>query len=265
MTSPNQNQPKAHITVFCLNLRFGLADDGPHNWEIRKQAYPNLLKKHPADFYAFQEANDFQTSYLQALLPDHKVIGQRSPAPDAWQNNVIFHHRRWTCRNSEHFYLSDTPHIPSKFEESQWPRQCTLGTFQKHHWQLTVINTHFDFKPEVQQKSAALIINRLKNIAPNQPVILMGDFNAGPHSPCVTQFTAGTTGFKSAFEPHRMGTHHNFQGIAKGEPIDWILYSGEIEKRDARMVTTPEAGIYPSDHFPLVAKFSYTIHKPACI
>jgi hypothetical protein len=27
------------IRFFCLNLRFGLADDGPDNWENRKRCY----------------------------------------------------------------------------------------------------------------------------------------------------------------------------------------------------------------------------------
>lgn len=257
MAAPTQNRPDGNITVFCLNLRFGLADDGPHNWEFRKHAYPSLIKQHPADFYAFQEANDFQTTYLQGLLADYDVVGQRSNAPDAWQNNVIFYHRRWTCRGSEHFYLSDTPDVPSKFKDSQWPRQCTLGIFQRDHLQLTVATTHLDFNSDVQQKSAVLIINRLKHTAQNhRPVILMGDFNADPDSTCMAAFTDGPVGLKSAFGPHQMGTYHNFQGTAKGEPIDWILYGGPIEKRDAKIVTASVADIYPSDHFPLVATFS---------
>lgn len=252
----NNIQSNTNMTVFCLNLRFGLADDGPHKWDIRKHAYPKLLEEYPADFYAFQEANDFQTTYLQELLSDYKVIGQRSNAPAYWQNNVIFFHRRWTCLNSEHFYLSDTPEVPSKFKESQWPRQCTMGLFQKEHLRLAVINTHLDFKADVQQKSAVLIMRRLKQMRSNRPVILMGDFNAGPTSSCMKAFTAGPVGFKSAFGPQPMGTFHNFKGLAEGDPIDWILYAGELEKTDSRMVTTPVADIYPSDHFPLVAAFN---------
>lgn len=249
------DRTKGHVRLFCLNLRFGLADDGPNNWENRKRAYPELLEKFPSDFYAFQEANDFQIEYLQNLLRDYDFIGQRRPAPDYWQNNVIFYHRRWECQSSEHFYLSDTPGVPSKLKGSRWPRQCTFGTFQANTFRLTVINTHFDFKPEVQRQSALLILKRLENTPPNLPVVLMGDLNAGPNSSCIAALTDKSVGFKSAFRPHMSGTHHKFQGVANGEPIDWILYRGGIEKKDSQIVTQPVSGVYPSDHFPLVASF----------
>lgn len=42
MAIPNKIQSNSNITVFCLSLRFGLADDAPHNWDIRKHAYPSL-------------------------------------------------------------------------------------------------------------------------------------------------------------------------------------------------------------------------------
>ena len=207
------------IKVFCLNLRFGLADDGPNNWEYRKKAYPALLQKYNSDFYAFQEANDFQISYLRRLLADYDFIGRRFPAPDYWQNNIIFHHRRWKCLSGKHFYLSQTPDVPSKFAESQWPRQCTLGTFQNGRFKLAVVNTHFDFKSNVQRQSALLIIKRLKHYAPGWPAVVMGDFNAGPDSSCIAAFTETKEGFRSALRPPNRGTFHEFEGWPKAIPL----------------------------------------------
>lgn len=258
MTQKDVDPARALLKVFCLNLRFGLADDGSNSWQHRKQIYPQLLKRYSSDFYGFQEANDFQITYLQNLLDGGwHVIGQRIPAPDDWQNNVIFHHRRWTCLDHQHFYLSDTPDVPSKFKASQWPRQCTMGTFQWDRRRLTVINTHFDFKPEVQRQSAVLILRRLAQLAPRWPVILMGDLNGGPESSCLSELTSPPNGFKSALWPPVMGTHHEFGGVAQGDPIDWILYRGAIEKRDSRIVTFASHGRYPSDHFPLNATFRF--------
>ena len=245
------------IRFFCLNLRFGLADDGPDSWAFRKQCYPALLHDHICDFYAFQEANEFQIAYLHNLLTDYDVIGRRSPAPDSWQHNIIFHHRRWRCLQNDHFYLSRTPDIPSKFSQSQWPRQCTLGVFQRGDVRICVVNTHFDFKPQVQRKSALLILKRLHQLAPQMPTVLLGDLNAGPNADCIAKLTSRSSGFKSALLPVSEGTHHAFRGVAQGPPIDWIFYRGGLEKDEAAIVTDQYEGQYPSDHFPLTALFRY--------
>ena len=79
------------FSALSLNLRFGLADDGPNSWRYRKRVYPALLEKQNADFIGFQEANDFQIEYLDRILANYNYIGKRSPAPSFWQNNVIFY------------------------------------------------------------------------------------------------------------------------------------------------------------------------------
>jgi len=244
-----------YLKVMSLNLRFGLADDGPNSWSLRSAAYPDLLRRSPCDFYAFQEANDFQISFLGDLLRDYDLIGMRLPAPDFWQNNVIFYRKRWRCLNHQHFYLSDTPDVPSQYSGSRWPRQCTIGTFIHGKRQLTVINTHFDFEPDVQRRSALLICKRLKDLAPNWPVVLMGDLNAGPQSSCMAVFSSCGNGFKSALVPSDTGTHHGFEGRTAGEPIDWILYRGALRVKNAQVLTGRYCGYFPSDHFPLTAEF----------
>ncbi len=245
-----------NFSLMCLNLRFGLADDGDNDWQHRKEAYPSLLKSYPADFYLFQEANDFQISFLNHLLADHYFIGQRDPAPDYWQSNVIFYHRDWCCVDMAHFYLSATPEKPSKFSKSRWPRQCTLGTFQRGPQTVMVINTHFDFENEVQCRSAELICSKVAGVAPNRPIVLAGDFNADVGSDCYSTFTSGKQGFKNAFEPPHTGTFHGFSGAAKDEVIDWILYRGEINVHSVQVIQQRFGGRYPSDHFPLLARFN---------
>jgi endonuclease/exonuclease/phosphatase family metal-dependent hydrolase len=249
------SNPSKDLRVMSLNLRFGLADDGPNSWPLRSVAYPDLIARHPCDFYAFQEANDFQISFMKELLGDHQFIGQRRPAPDYWQNNVIFYHQRWCCLDHQHFFLSDTPEVASQFSGSRWPRQCTVGTFTRKNRRLTVVNTHFDFKPEVQRRSAQLICRRLEHMAPVWPIVLMGDLNAGPNSSCLAVFAAYGDGFRSALNYPVPGTHHGFKGQPQGEAIDWILYHGAIRVKKAQVVTAKYCGYFPSDHFPLTAAF----------
>ena len=250
------------LSVMSLNLRFGLADDGPNSWPLRSAAYPDLINEQPCDFYAFQEANDFQVSFLADLLRDYQFIGQRRPAPDYWQNNVIFYHKHWNCQDRHHFFLSDTPEVVSQFSRSRWPRQCTMGTFVQKHRRLTLVNTHFDFNAEVQRRSAQLICRRLEQLAPAWPIILMGDLNAGAGSSCLSVFATYGDGFRSALQSTDFGTHHGFSGQPQGEAIDWILYHGALHVKKAGIVTGKYGGYFPSDHFPLTAAFCWESKGP---
>lgn len=244
--------------VMSLNLRFGLAKDGPNNWSERRHAYPSLLEAFPGHFYAFQEANNFQIAFLSDLLQDHDHVGQRPSAPDRWQSNVIFYHKQWRCIHHEHFYLSDTPDVPSQFIESRWPRQCSLGIFEKKGRRIVIANTHLDFSADVQVRSARLILKRMHRHAACGPAILMGDFNSTPHEAAYAEFTAEgeTPKFNNVFSPPYPGTYHNFTGHCNGEAIDWILYQPPLDVLQACVLTRPFAGRYPSDHFPVTAEFT---------
>ena len=252
------------FSVLTLNLRFGLADDGPNSWQYRKQSLPVLLAKYRADFIGFQEANDFQIDYLNSILTEYNLIGQRRPAPSFWQNNIIYYKNIWSCIYQEHFFLSPTPTVPSRFRHSLWPRQCTVGIFKKNQHQLMCVNTHFDFEASVQNQSARLILKRLSYLPSGLPAILMGDFNASPASRCHQIFVAENQnsadkdqGFRNAFQAPFIGTRHEFDGDASGDHIDWILFRGKITLKDSQVIQNTIGGIYPSDHFPLWASFEW--------
>lgn len=252
------------FSVLTHNLRFGLADDGPNSWQYRKRCFPSLLEKYHADFICFQEANDFQIDFLNNILKKYDFIGKRTPSPLFWQNNVIFYQKTWTCIHYEHFFLSHTPKMPSRFRKSLWPRQCTIGMFKNDNRRLICVNTHFDFDVTVQIESAKLILKRLLQFSTNAPVVLIGDFNAIPFSPCYDIFTGRRQKskekdcfFKNAFKKPFPGTHHGFTGDINRDHIDWILYCGGIAKKDCRVIQNTIDGLYPSDHFPLYATFEW--------
>ncbi len=252
------------FSVLTLNLRFGLADDGPNNWQNRKIGFPALFDIYQTDFVGFQEANDFQIDFLDNMLKDYHYIGKRSPSPSFWQNNIIFYHTNWTCMHHEHFFLSPTPSVPSRYLKSLWPRQCTMGLFKKDKRQVICINTHLDFDDSVQVKSARLILDQLAQLPHNVPVILMGDFNAVPFSACYNIFTdhddqptVRAPCFKDAFGEPFTGTRHGFTGQTDGDHIDWILYRGKLAVNRSMVIQDTFNNVYVSDHFPLFAEFSW--------
>jgi endonuclease/exonuclease/phosphatase family metal-dependent hydrolase len=267
VTAAIDNPRGPSVTIFCLNLRFGLADDGPDSWEQRRKLFPRLLENWQADFYTFQEVNTFQVETIGDMLEGYQRIGQRSPAPAFWQNNIIFAHPRWQCLQADHFYLSPTPEIPSRYRNSRWPRQCTMGLFQNEGQQLICVNTHFDFAADVQTQSAELIMRRLEAFAPRLPALLVGDFNASPQAPCRKVFTRRMDSehqdgdpappFQDAFADSQSGTHHGFSGQSDSERIDWILFRPPLAMIRSVVIEEHENGSYPSDHFPLWAQFKW--------
>jgi endonuclease/exonuclease/phosphatase family metal-dependent hydrolase len=252
------------ISALTLNLRFGLANDGKNSWDYRKHGLMPLFQKYRNDFIGLQEVNGFQLDYIDPILEEYNYIGKREPAPSFWQNNVIFYKNTWECVYSEHFFLSPTPHIPSRFRESRWPRQCTLGLFKRGHIELICVNTHFDFKVAVQVESARIIITRLSLLPADIPVVVLGDFNATPSSLAHMLFTGddqalmGKRPFlKNVFKKPFPCTHHGFTGRVEGDHIDWILYSGDIVLEEGRVIQEAVNGLYLSDHFPVYAAFRW--------
>lgn len=259
---PIENAPTVSVTT--LNLRFGLAEDGAHAWRYRRPALKRFLENHASDFMTFQEANDFQIDDLAACLPQHDHVGQRTPAPPFWQNNVIFFRAPWRLVCWEHFYLSPTPDIPSRFPDSRWPRQGTLARFSSGTREMVCATTHLDFEATVQVASAAILIDRINRMAADRPVILTGDFNCPPTSACHAFFTGGddqargsSAEFRNVLAPTYPGTFHGFLGGTGRRCIDWILFRGALDLEKAGVIVFEPDPVYPSDHYPVTAIFSW--------
>ncbi|MDD9302336.1 MAG: hypothetical protein HUK40_08325 [Desulfobacter sp.] len=148
-----------------------------------------------------------------------------------------------------------TPDIPSKLEGSKWPRQCVVGWFQKKGKDLVMANTHFDFYPRVQDKSAQLVLEFLSRFPLGLSSVITGDFNADPGSLAYERFMAH--GFDEVLKGEKMTTFHGFSGKETFRHIDWILYQGGLILDGVRVVTDDFKGKFPSDHYPVISTFSW--------
>ena len=220
------------VSVLSLNLRFGLADDGSNAWDHRKESVVKLFRKHSPDLIGTQEANDFQIDFLAQNLSEYSYIGRREPAPKFWQDNILFYRKSIVCKDDVHFFLSETPNIPSRSFGSRFPRQATLGLFQVNSQPLICIDTHFDFKNPAQMGAARVIQEQLASYDDDLPIILMGDFNATPESPCYQWLTGqevdGETGlnFNETFETPYPSTLHRFTGKPAGGTLTGSCLGG---------------------------------------
>nr|WP_320191266.1 endonuclease/exonuclease/phosphatase family protein [uncultured Desulfobacter sp.] len=254
----DKNRPGDRVTVMTFNLRFGLAKDGPHDWENRKPLVAQILDTYPCDFIGFQEVNHFQAEFLSRSLAHHGCIGWRYRGKKWWQNNLILFDPSWECLGHRHFFLSHSPNIPSRLPGSRWPRQCVIGWFKKDDRYLLMANTHFDFTAEVQQKSAGLVMEFLQRFPKGVPQIITGDFNATPGSPAYHCFKS--RGFDLALDGRPVTTFHDFTGKETGLHIDWILYRNGLSPVSEKVIQDSFDGLFPSDHYPVWAAFTLDAH-----
>jgi len=257
------------LRVMTYNLRYA-SMKGSEAWPDRRPAMKALLKQQSPDIMGTQEGVYHQLRDLAADLPEYDWIGTGRDGGSRGEFMAIYYRReRFEPLAYDHFWLSDTPEV---IASSTWGntnrRMVTSVRFKDrrsdkvfHLW-----NTHLDHALQpAREKAAELIKTRLAKMPSNEPVILMGDFNAeATRNPVYDTLTQGI-GFTDSWfaaAQRKNETLNSFNGFAKpvfnSARIDWILYRGDAEVTSAEVVVdgSPE-GRQPSDHHPVLARMTW--------
>ncbi|MDQ0861903.1 endonuclease/exonuclease/phosphatase family protein [Bacillus sp. V2I10] len=254
------------LRVMTYNLRYlNSTDPSPHSWAERVPTIKKLIQKEQPDIIGTQEAVYQQIQDLKDTLPEYNWIGLGREGGSKGEYSAIFYNEnKYTPLEYDHYWLSDTPNvIGSKSWGNQIPRMVTWAKFldKRINQQFYVVNTHFDHQsPEAREKSAALILEKTKAFNPDFPVILTGDFNAGPTSlPHQTLTKDGE--FSDLWDTAQtrvnedLGTFNGFNdptGQGPERRIDWILAKGNILAKTIEIINYQKNGQFPSDHYPVM-------------
>ncbi|HPO17244.1 MAG TPA: endonuclease/exonuclease/phosphatase family protein [Candidatus Hydrogenedentes bacterium] len=255
------------LNVMSFNLRHGLAKDGDNSWPHRRNLLVEAIKHCNPDVLGTQECRDMQAAYLEANLPDYRWIGIGRDPGGAGEMTAVFYKKNILLpMASGHFWLSETPEVPSsKSWDTSLTRMCTWVRFQHipSGRFFFYMNTHFDHVGEQARiHSAELLVKQALVMAGGLPVLITGDFNAeGETSRPWAVFHE--EGFQDAWltAPERKGPKTTCCGFNAPDPnstarIDWILSKGGLTAQRVETVVFTKKGRYPSDHFPVVAVFS---------
>lgn len=259
------------LTVMSFNIRYGTADDGENSWPDRKDLVWDVVERHAPDILGVQEALRFQLDELHAALPGYREIGVgRDDGVDAGEYAaILIREERLSVLDGGTFWLSDTPALPGS---ASWgnriPRICTWTRLEDRASGrvFSVYNVHLDHESQPSREaSARLLAARLADRPAGEPVIVLGDFNAGADNPARRLLTAGAEGpaddHPALIDTYRLlrpptdgeGTFNGFTGDTSGLRIDAILVSGDWLVHSAAIDRTQRDGRYPSDHFPVTA------------
>lgn len=262
------------VKAMTFNIRLSRAHDGANAWPHRRELVAEVIRRFAADFVGVQEAWPEQIAYLTQSLPQYRYLG-RSRERDGVEGEAIplfYRHQRWSLDPQEQgtFWLSDTPEVPGS---TGWgntiPRVITWGRFIEKggNGALYVYNVHLDHLSAASRvRSARALADRIARRSHPEPVLVLGDFNAGESSEPVQYLTgadhASPVQLRDTFrtvhpQETLVGTFHGFGGATTGSKIDYILASREAQVLEAAIVRGSFQGRYPSDHFPVTAEIVF--------
>ena len=270
-----QTDTRADISVrlMAFNIRTASAQDGADAWPQRARFVAATIRDDDPDVIGLQEAEPEQIAYLAANLKDYAYLGRsREANPEAGEAVPLFYkaeHWQPDAAESGTFWLSDSPDVPgSRTWGNTIPRIATWARLvhRDSGRAIYVYNLHLDHQSDpARRHSAKLVVGHAGRRLHDDPVVVLGDFNALPGSAVVKSLTGAPLELQdsllAAGGDGAAGTFHAFKGIAGERRIDFILVSPELRVLDADIVRHYESGPsgerYPSDHFPVTATVAF--------
>lgn len=259
--------------VTSFNVRTIAAEDGPDDWEHRKELVAAVLRFHRPAVAGLQEAFAQQVDYLDEALADYEWVGTSREAEARAGEYVPLFYRpdRVELLETETFWLSAVPDDPGSVGWSaEHPRIVTRADLRDRETgtEVTHFNTHLSHVDEhARVESARLLRQRVDAVA--GPVVVTGDFNCEPGSEPYRMLAgdgtgAGATGdwrgdpladAREVAERTPLGptaTKHEFDGRVR-ERIDFVFVRGLAVSQYGALADHWD-GRWPSDHLPILAE-----------
>ncbi|MDP1580337.1 MAG: endonuclease/exonuclease/phosphatase family protein [Candidatus Didemnitutus sp.] len=260
------------FTVATCNLRVDAgAASAATAWPARRPLMRASLRRIAPDILGTQEGLPHQLQDLADDLPEYQWVGQGREGGGQGEVMAIFYrHERYEARETQHYWLSDTPDIPGSCTwGNQFKRMATaVRLFDRlAQRELIVLNTHWDHAvQEAREKSARLMRERTALWPSALPLVLTGDFNAEAGNNPAYDLLVQDGFFRDAWATaarrcgdEALNTFHDFQQPPRreGRRIDWIMLRGPVRADTIEVVNDARDGRRPSDHFPVVARLAF--------
>jgi endonuclease/exonuclease/phosphatase family metal-dependent hydrolase len=254
------------LNIATFNIRYDNPGDGVNAWPNRKEWVRDLIDFHAFDIVGVQEALAGQVDFLAGGRFDYVGVG-RDDGKRAGEFSALYYDRKRFKKNeSGTFWLSETPDVPSKGWDAALNRICSwahLSDRESGDRDFYVFNTHFDHRGIVaRERSAELILAKIKALAKKKPFFLMGDLNLTPDTVPVRKLAAELRDARAVTETKPYGPVGTFNGFDINrpleQPIDYVFVSPGV--RVLKFAALPDnwGGRYPSDHLPVMIRAEIT-------
>lgn len=261
------------IDAVAFNIRFDNPKDGENAWPNRKEMVGKWIESESPDVIGLQEALRHQINDIKKVATAYSEygVGRDDGKSRGEHCTILYLKKRFTLDKKDcgTFWFSDTPEkIASKSWGNEIPRICTWARLihKKTGKGFYLYNVHYDHQSQSSRIGASnLIIERISNRKQsNEPIILMGDFNAAEKNPAITVFKEEPLKLVDTFrvvkpDEKMVKTFHGFRGGSfMGGKIDHVFILPKTAKvRSAEIVRFNKDEKYLSDHYPVRAKLSF--------
>ncbi len=260
------------LNVMTFNIRLDLAADGENRWDARIPVVKSYMDTTAPDIAGMQEVLHHQLIDLQEMMPGYDYVGTgRDDGKTGGEYSpVFFRNDRFILRDNSQFWLSETPEVPgSRSWDAAITRIVSWAALEdrKSGELIYAFNTHFDHRGvQARLKSIELMSEKIKEIAGDSPVIVLGDFNIRKESDdygfMIDTFSEnnGLTNAELISRAPVTGAESTFNGFRTDiEPrvIDFIFVDNNFGVSSYRVDEVMENGIFISDHWPVVAEIQY--------
>lgn len=255
------------FNVASFNIRYDNPKDSGNLWVNRAPIVSNLIRFHDFDVFGIQEGLKNQLEDISTALPGYTRYGRgRDDGKDAGEHSAVYYKTdKFKLVKSGDFWLSETPNIPAKgWDATCCNRICSWVYLEdiKSKKKFYLFNVHFDHQGVVARKeSGKLMVQKIKEIAGNEPALLTGDLNGSRESEWyLTIANSGLlkdaySGVKFPYENN--GSSNGFRTPRGMGVIDHIFMSKQFTASKWGILTDTYFGKYPSDHFPVMATVSF--------
>lgn len=255
------------LKVMTYNIRLDVDSDETNAWPFRKEYFSSQIQFYNPDVFGIQEAKPNQVIDISKALLEYNNVGiGRDGIGQGESSNIFYKKERFTVKESNTFWLSETPNTISKGWDAALNRVCTYALFKdlKTKQLFWVFNTHLDHIGEqARTKGIELILSKIKELNTKKyPVILMGDLNSEPQDDRILLLKKAMDDTRAVSIEKPFGPSGTFNNFKHNEPvsklIDYIFISkNSILKVKKYAVLSDSKDLkYPSDHLPVYVEIN---------
>ena len=249
--------------VMSFNLR--CANDGKQSITNRSKVAVEVIRQYAPDSFGVQECTPRWKRILAYNLDDYDCVGASRDfyGPFTEYSSIYYLKDKYNLIDSGTFWLSETP-------EKRWTKSFDSTCYRIASWVLlenketgeryTHINTHLDHVLETTREAQMkVLIECVNKVANGSPIIMTGDFNDYEDSLVYAvackdfndcKVVAKQSDDGRTFTSYGNKSEESHKGIGA---IDYIFAAKDLKVDTYKIIRDTVQGIYPSDHYPIVA------------
>lgn len=247
------------------------------NWDPSEAHFSRMaavIRKYLPDTIGFQEITATWIDRLLRVLPEYACIGADRADFTHERSAIFFRRDRFIGLECGTKWLSRTPDVPSKFDDSEFMRVMSYVRLEciETTRELLVANLHLDLNESVNTRQVKTALAFLKEHYAELPCILSGDFNADIFKtpmpmPLEAVLEQMRDSRRIASETHGVGSWHGRDSTApQKKALDYIFVSEHLEVEKHIFVDDLFTDGFPTDsEFAAINAGAVSDHNPVYI